>query len=68
MVADEVQITGIIMITMFIIDIIVLDGRPISFGSWSWAHWTIESYPPVLLVNKARRLRHETGNWALHAK
>jgi len=26
-----------------------------------------ESYPPVLLVNKARRLRHESGNWALHA-
>lgn len=27
-----------------------------------------ESYPPSLLVTKARRLRHETGNWALHAK
>ncbi|CAJ2512845.1 Uu.00g009640.m01.CDS01 [Anthostomella pinea] len=27
-----------------------------------------ETYPPVLLVAKARRLRHETGNWALHAK
>ncbi|CAH0000182.1 unnamed protein product [Clonostachys byssicola] len=27
-----------------------------------------ESYPPRLLVFKARRLRHETGNWALHAK
>ncbi|KAI0007090.1 polyamine transporter 1 [Xylariaceae sp. FL0662B] len=27
-----------------------------------------ESYPPLLLVNKARRLRHETGNWALHAE
>ncbi|KAI0131958.1 major facilitator superfamily domain-containing protein [Xylariales sp. AK1849] len=27
-----------------------------------------ESYPPKLLVAKARRLRHETGNWALHAK
>ena len=26
-----------------------------------------ESYPPFLLVVKARRLRHETGNWALHA-
>jgi MFS family permease len=26
-----------------------------------------ESYPAVLLVRKARRLRHETGNWALHA-
>ncbi|KAF2015480.1 MSF membrane transporter [Aaosphaeria arxii CBS 175.79] len=27
-----------------------------------------ETYPPKLLVYKARRLRHETGNWALHAK
>lgn len=27
-----------------------------------------ESYPQTLLVRKARRLRHETGNWALHAK
>ncbi len=27
-----------------------------------------ESYAPALLVTKARRLRHETGNWALHAR
>lgn len=27
-----------------------------------------ESYPPKLLIYKARRLRHESGNWALHAK
>ncbi|KAG6009200.1 hypothetical protein E4U21_003053 [Claviceps maximensis] len=27
-----------------------------------------ESYPPKLLVDKARRLRHDTGNWALHAR
>ncbi|KAI1206468.1 polyamine transporter 1 [Annulohypoxylon truncatum] len=27
-----------------------------------------ETYPPRLLVTKARRLRFETGNWALHAK
>lgn len=27
-----------------------------------------ESYPPVLLVYKAQKLRHETGNWALHAR
>jgi len=27
-----------------------------------------ESYPPKLLVYKARRLRHETGNWSLHTK
>ena len=29
---------------------------------------TEESFGPVLLVYKARRLRHESGNWALHAK
>lgn len=27
-----------------------------------------ETYSPVLLVQKAQRLRHETGNWALHAR
>ncbi|KAI1494726.1 polyamine transporter 1 [Biscogniauxia mediterranea] len=27
-----------------------------------------ETYAPALLVAKARRLRHETGNWALHAR
>ncbi|KAJ1333936.1 MFS transporter DHA1 family multidrug resistance protein [Microdochium nivale] len=27
-----------------------------------------ETYPSKLLVAKAIRLRHETGNWALHAK
>lgn len=27
-----------------------------------------ESYPPVLLVYKARQLRHKSGNWALHAR
>ena len=27
-----------------------------------------ETYPAMLLVYKARRLRHESGNWALHAK
>src|SRR3569833_6883 len=27
-----------------------------------------ETYPPRLLVYKARQLRHDTGNWALHAK
>lgn len=40
------------MMTMLFIDVIVLD----------------ESYPPALLVKKAQRLRHETGNWALHAR
>ncbi|KAI5926313.1 MFS general substrate transporter [Camillea tinctor] len=27
-----------------------------------------ETYEPALLVAKARRLRYETGNWALHAR
>lgn len=27
-----------------------------------------ETYPPILLVYKAQRLRHQTGNWALHAQ
>lgn len=48
----HLQITGIYMCSILLIDIIVLD----------------ESYAPVLLTYKARRLRHETGNWALHAK
>jgi len=38
--------------TMLVLDVIILD----------------ESYPPALLVKKAQRLRHETGNWALHAR
>ncbi|RDW88261.1 putative MFS multidrug transporter-2 [Coleophoma cylindrospora] len=45
-------ITGIMMAFMLVVDLLVLD----------------ETYPPALLVAKARRLRHETGNWALHAK
>lgn len=44
--------TGILQLFVLVVDLIFLD----------------ESYPPVLLVHKARRLRHETGNWALHAK
>ncbi|KAK6379022.1 hypothetical protein LTS17_006725 [Exophiala oligosperma] len=44
--------TGILQIVVLVLDIIFLD----------------ESYPPRLLVYKARRLRHESGNWALHAK
>lgn len=51
---------------------------------WRWTQWitliiasvaallvlTIvpETYAPVLLARRAKRLRHETGNWALHAK
>ena len=27
-----------------------------------------ESYAPALLVYKARSMRHESENWALHAK
>lgn len=46
------KVTGIYMIFITILDVIFLD----------------ESYGPVLLVYKARRLRHETGNWALHAR
>jgi MFS family permease len=44
--------TGIMMTAMLILDILVLE----------------ETYPPARLVSKARRLRHETGNWALHAR
>ncbi|KAF2634742.1 MFS general substrate transporter [Massarina eburnea CBS 473.64] len=44
--------TGILQATVLISAVIFID----------------ESYPPKLLVYKARRLRHETGNWALHTK
>ncbi|KAL8720455.1 MAG: hypothetical protein Q9225_002680 [Loekoesia sp. 1 TL-2023] len=45
-------LTGIMMMSILILDVLILD----------------ETYPPRLLVYKARRLRMETGNWALHAK
>ncbi|KAK2784519.1 hypothetical protein FQN52_008940 [Onygenales sp. PD_12] len=45
-------ITGIMMFFFLTLDIIFLD----------------ESYPQTLLVYKARRLRHTSGNWALHAR
>ncbi|KAJ9137146.1 Outer membrane protein [Pleurostoma richardsiae] len=45
-------ITGILMSLSLTLGLIFLD----------------ESYPPVLLVYKARRLRLESGNWALHAR
>ncbi|UPK95344.1 hypothetical protein LCI18_006279 [Fusarium solani-melongenae] len=45
-------LTGIVQVIFLILAVIFVD----------------ESYPPRLLVYKARRLRHETGNWALHAK
>ena len=40
------------MLSILTLDVLILD----------------ESYPAALLVAKARRLRHETGNWALHAR
>jgi MFS family permease len=45
-------LTGIIQLFVLLLDLVFLD----------------ESYPPRLLVYKARRLRHQSGNWALHAK
>ena len=45
-------LTGMLMLFVWVLDFLILD----------------ESYPPVLLVYKARRLRIRTGNWALHAK
>ena len=44
--------TGILQASILFIDLLFID----------------ESYPPKLLIYKARRLRHETGNWALHTK
>jgi hypothetical protein len=46
-----VQITGILQAVVLVLDLILIR----------------ESYAPVLLTAKARRLRKETGNWALHA-
>ena len=40
------------MMVFLVLDVFILD----------------ETYPPVLLVAKAQVLRHETGNWALHAR
>ncbi|MCJ1310303.1 hypothetical protein MMC25_003965 [Agyrium rufum] len=45
-------VTGIFMLTLWVIDMIVLD----------------ETYPPALLIAKAQHLRSTTQNWALHAK
>ncbi|KAL4873801.1 hypothetical protein BDV12DRAFT_182145 [Aspergillus spectabilis] len=52
--------------------------------SWRWTHYITgllgaasfvsllffldETYAPIILASKARRLRHETQNWAIHAK
>ncbi|KAJ5945909.1 Major facilitator superfamily domain general substrate transporter [Penicillium verhagenii] len=44
--------TGILMMVCLILDLVFID----------------ETYPPILLTRKARRLRLETGNWALHAR
>lgn len=51
---------------------------------WRWTQWITlimavvfgvlnlfvfpETYAPVLLARRAKKLRYETGNWALHAK
>ncbi|KAL2832124.1 major facilitator superfamily domain-containing protein [Aspergillus cavernicola] len=45
-------ITGIMMFFFLTLDLLFLD----------------ETYPPTLLVYKARRLRFQTSNWALHAR
>ena len=45
-------LTGIVMMVQLAVDIYFLD----------------ESYAPALLVRKAKKLRHQGGNWALHAK
>lgn len=45
-------VTGILIMVLFAAGVLFVD----------------ESYPPALLTYKARRLRHETNNWALHAK
>lgn len=45
-------LTGIIMMAQLVLDVCFLD----------------ESFPPVLLAYKARRLRFEGKNFALHAK
>ncbi|CAH0053632.1 unnamed protein product [Clonostachys solani] len=39
-----------------------------ALSSPSVSYSLMRATPPRLLVFKARRLRHETGNWALHAK
>ncbi|KAK2742584.1 hypothetical protein FQN57_005210 [Myotisia sp. PD_48] len=44
-------ISGIMMLFFVALDAIFID----------------ESYPPILLVYKAQKLRHQSGNWALHA-
>ncbi|KAL7904457.1 major facilitator superfamily domain-containing protein [Trichoderma velutinum] len=43
-------ITGILICFIFLVDIVFID----------------ETFAPVLLVHKARRLRLQSGNWALH--
>jgi DHA1 family multidrug resistance protein-like MFS transporter len=45
-------LTGILQSVILVVAIVFVD----------------ESYPPKLLVYKARRLRHESGNWALHTQ
>lgn len=49
---NAMQPTGIFMLFILFLGILVIDG----------------SCPPILLAYKARRLRLETDNWALHAQ
>ena len=44
--------TGILMMTVLTLDVLILN----------------ETFADTLLIFKARRLRHESQNWALHAK
>ncbi|KAL2869026.1 MFS transporter [Aspergillus lucknowensis] len=46
------SITAVIQLVILTLDVIFIE----------------ESYPPVLLTNKARKLRKSTGNWALHSE
>ncbi|QSZ33753.1 hypothetical protein DSL72_005324 [Monilinia vaccinii-corymbosi] len=46
------KMTGIMQMTIILVGAIVLN----------------ETYPDALLVAKARQLRHDSGNWALHAR
>lgn len=55
-----------------------------SYLGWRWTHYLMailafstlpllmlvykETYAPVILINKAKRLRRQTGNWGIHAK
>ena len=62
----------------------LLGGFVTQYGSWRWTFWSIsilggciqvlatiffrETFPPVLLGRKAKKLRKDTGNPSLHTK